>query len=147
MALLRAELKRAFLQWLYDLVEDGTAPEVLATGETDMAIPDLVTALKAFQKQQAGALSTGKSSVGSSGFAHSTQWQGWSVLRAMNPEEVLALAQEYREVYADAKAALIAAGNATPSDSQILAGMMDDDRMIGASSVTKDFSQLRYGVG
>jgi hypothetical protein len=65
----------------------------------------------------------------------------------MNPEEVLALAQEYREVYTDAKAALIAAGNATPSDSQILAEMMGDDRMIGATSVQKDFSQLRYGVG
>jgi hypothetical protein len=146
MANLPAQIKRAFLQSLFDLVQDGTATELLATGETDAAIPDLLAALKAFQKMQFGALSTGKSSIGSTGFAHGTQWQGYQLLRAFNPEEVFSLAQELREVYTDARARLVAAGDATPADPAVVAEMFDDDRMCGATVTRPDFSTMRLGV-
>jgi hypothetical protein len=51
-----------------------------------------------------------------------------------------------REVYTDAKARLVAAGDATPADPAVVAEMFDDDRMCGATVTRPDFTTMRFGA-
>ena len=146
MAQLRAELKRAFLQSLYDAVQSGTASDDLISGDNAPVVVSLEDALKAFQKMGFAALKDGRLSIQSSGFAHSISFSAPQQWRAFSQEEVFAMAQEFREVYNDAKLRLIAAGNATPVDLELLQSMMADDRLQSVSSLQRDHTMLRWNA-
>jgi hypothetical protein len=145
MAQLRAELKRSFLQSLYDSVVDGTASEDLVSDDVSRSVFTLEAALKAFQRMGFNSLKTGTLIVGSSGYAHETRLATPDIMRSFSQEEIFSLAQEYREVYTEARAALVAAGDASPTDAEIFAEMMANDRLQAASFTQTDHTGLRFG--
>src|SRR5213075_2766984 len=149
MAALKAETKRAFLQSLFDAVEDETARVDLASGAqvADVPIVTLNEALKAFQRMGFNALKNSKLSMGTSGLGHEVRWASPPQLdgfRAFGQVEVYGMAQEFREVYADALVTLSAQGNDTPDDATIFAVMMSDDRLTTVTSLQKDYTLLRW---
>ncbi len=152
MASLKAETKRAFLQSLYDAVVDETARVDLASGAqvADTPIVTLEEALKAFQRMGFNALKNGKLSLGSSGLGHEVRFAAPPQIegfRAFGQVEVYGLAQEFREVYADARVTLAAQGNTEPDDATIFSVMMSDDRLQTVTSLQRDFLLLRWGQG
>jgi hypothetical protein len=146
MADLKAQQKRAFLQSLYDAIVNDTATIDLSSGiETnEPPIITFIDALQAFQRLGFNALKFGKLSMGTSGLGHEVRWCPPQQWRAFSQEEVFALAQEFREVYADALVTLAEAGNSSPNDATILATMFADDRMQTVTSLQHDFSLLRW---
>jgi len=59
-------------------------------------------------------------------------------------EDVAELAQEYIEIYNDAVSALNIAGNTSPSDPQILAQMLLDDRLQSVTVTRTDYTLVNY---
>lgn len=150
MSAIKAELKRSFLQSIADAVEDNIAnAEFPSTvpGANDIPIVSLAGGLKAFQRMQFEALKGGKLSLGSSGFDHEVKWAPPAAWRSFTQDEVMSLAQEFREIFNDTLIVLALGGNTSPNDATILAGMMADERLqsVTSSSYQTDFSQLRYG--
>ena len=146
MAQLRAELKRSFLQSIADAVNDQ-----IAVAEFPSTVPDLTPiivsledGLKAFQRMQFEALKSGRLSLGSSGLDHEVRWAAPQQWRSFTQDEVMALAQELREIHSDALIKLSANGNGSPTGQQILAAMFADDRLQSVSSINKDFTLLRW---
>lgn len=146
MAELKAQTKRAFLQALYDAVANETARVDLASGAqaADSPIATLLEALTAFQRMGFNSLKGGRLSLGTSGLSHQVQWAPPAQWRAFGQEEVFGMAQEFREVYTDAIVTLSAQGNSSPTDLQILAVMMADDRLTTVTSTQRDFTLLRW---
>ncbi len=147
MANLRGEVKRAFLQSLYDAVVDGNASVDLASG-VDANLVQVLTlesAMKAFQRLGFNQLKEGKISVGSSGMGHEISFAAPSAWQSLTQEEVFSLAQELREVFDDALVDLDASGDDNPDDRTILRAMMLNDRLQSATSTMRDFSMLRMG--
>ncbi len=142
MANLPAELKRSFLQSIYDAVVGGTANADFVTGtpSDDNVIASLEDGLKAFQRMGFSSLKTGRLSLGSSGLSHEVKWAAPQQWRAFSQEEVGSLAQELREVYNEAVETL---GSGT--DLAILNTMMASDRMQSISSIQHDYTMLRWG--
>ncbi len=144
MANIRAQLKRAFLQSLYDSVTENTAAEDLQSGDTVPTVVTLEDALKAFQRLGFQGLKNGRFTILSSGFSHEVRFAMPDNMLAFSQDEAFSMAQEFREVYADSLARLVAAGNATPADAQVLAAMFADDRLQSVTSTVRDHSQLRW---
>jgi hypothetical protein len=146
MANIRGELKRAFLQSLFDAVVDGNASVDLASG-VDANLVQVLTfesALKAFQRLQFNSLKEGKLTIMNSGMEHEIRFAGPDILRAMSQEEVFSMAQEFREVFDDSLVTLSAAGDSDPDDRTILRAMMANDRLQSVTSTQRDFSMLRF---
>ena len=144
MAALKAELKRAFLQSIYDAYKAETLLADL-TGDTEG--PSIVTfedALKAFQHYCFGNVKDGKTLFQTSGLGHETRWALPMVWRSFSEDEVFGMAQEFREVYDEAIVTLADAGNIHPNDSAILATMMANDKMQTVTSQQRDFTLLRW---
>ncbi len=149
MAQLRAELKRAFLQSIYDAVADGVAESMFPSTIPDFS-PVIVTledGLKAFGRMGFEALKSGKLSLGATGMDHEVRWAAPQQWRAFSQDEVMSLAQELREVHAAALVTLSDAGTPSPTQTQILATMMADDRLLTVTSIQKDFSLIRMAGG
>ncbi len=148
MASLRAEIKRAFLQSIYDAVADDIALQEFPSTVPDSAniqITTLVDGLKAFQRTGLEALKGGRLSLGSSGIGHEVRWAPPDIRRSFSQEEVFSLSQELREVYEDALVRLSSIGNNAPNDITILRTMMTDDRLETVTSLQHDFVSLRWG--
>src|SRR5690349_15784235 len=118
MAALKAELKRAFFQSIYDAVVKGTASQDLVSGDDTLVVRTLEDGLIAFQKMGFQALKSGQLMMGTTGFAHGVTWAPPQQWRSFGQDEVFGMAQEFREVYTDAKLALINAGYTSPTDLQ-----------------------------
>jgi hypothetical protein len=144
-ALIRAEHKKAILQALYFAVEDETAAADLAADDISRATLTLREALKGYLRLCFSGAKTGNLSLGSSGYAHEVRWASPDILRSYSQEEVFAFAGELIEIYDAAKAVLVAAGNATPTDIQIFQEMMDADALHAPTFTTKDHTALRFG--
>lgn len=146
MASLKAETKRAFLQAIFDAVEADVARVDLASGAqaADAPIATLLEALKAFQRMGFNALKGGRLSMGTSGLGHEVRWAPPMQWRAFGQEEVFGMAQEFREVYADALVTLASQSITEPTDAQILSTMFNDDRMQTITSQQRDFTLLRW---
>ena len=144
MAALKAELKRSFLQSIYDAYKAETLLADL-TGDTEG--PSIVTfedALKAFQHYCFGNVKDGKTLFQTSGLGHETRWALPMVWRSFSEDEVFGMAQEFREVYDEAVTTLADSGNIHPNDSAILAMMMANDKMQTVTSTGLDVSLLRW---
>lgn len=145
MAALKAELKRSFLQRIYDSFKAETLWEDL-TGDTEEG-PTIATfedALKAFQQYCFGNVKDGKTLTQTSGLGHETRWAIPMVWRAFSEDEVMSMAQEFREVYTDAILTLATNGNNSPTDAQVLSTMMADDRLQSVTSTQRDYTLLRW---
>lgn len=147
MANLRGEVKRAFLQSLYDAVVDGNASVDLASG-VDANLVQVLTfeaALKAFQRIGFNQLKEGKLTVQNSGMGHDISFAAPDIWRSLNQEELFSLAQEFREVFDDALLTLEVSGDDNPDDRTILRAMMANDRLQSVTSTMRDFSTMRMG--
>ncbi len=146
MSSLKAELKRAFLQSIYDAVLSGTIQNDLTSGTDSDSIPitTLLQALQGFQRLGFSNLKGGKTLFQTAGLGHEVRWALPMVWRAFSEDEVFSMAQEFREVYDEAVLTLALAGNNSPNDATILATMMAADRMQSISSTQRDFLLLRW---
>jgi hypothetical protein len=144
---LRGELKRAFLQSLFDAVVDGYASVDLASGVSQDLVKVLTfeAALKAFQRLGFNSLKSGKLSIGTSGMNHEIRFAAPDAMLSFRQDEVFAMAQEFREVFADAKLTLAAGGDDEPDDAAILRTMLAHDRLQSVDSTYRDFTMARCG--
>jgi hypothetical protein len=124
--------KRAFLRKLYN-----------SSAETGESLQDVLQAASdgSIQSTPAGVPTSGKVLTGSAANGHS---YSWSVDPKMDPVTVTELVEELFERYESAKAKLIECGNATPTDAQIYAEMVD--KLNAVDSVANDFTDLRQGT-
>ncbi len=146
MASLKSELKRAFLQSIYDAVLAGTIQNDLTSGtdSDSVIITTLLEGLQGFQRLGFSNLKGGKTLMQTAGLGHEVRWVPPQVWRSFSEDEVFSMGQEFREVYNEALVTLSAAGNNSPNDASILAVMMASDRMQSVSSEQKDFTLLRW---
>lgn len=144
MANLRAEIKRAFLQSIFDAVQNDVAQRDFVTGTPtdDIPVISLEDGLKAFQREHFATLHRGLLSLGSAGIGHEVKWSPPEVWKDFDQTTMFSLAQEFREVYND----VVATGSFV-SDLAILNAMMADDRMQTVTSLQRDFTMLRWNQG
>jgi len=124
-----AELKRGALRTLYRQRGDGVA---------------LSDALNAFQDTNWLSVSSGRVITAHTSTGKTTQFALPQIWQSFSQEEWFALTEELQQVYSDCKTNLINAGNPTPTDDQIFAAMMQDDRLQTITSVQKDFGTMRW---
>lgn len=119
-------IKRLFvrnLKWTAD-ANDQTVAEVLQT----------------VAQARLSAISGGKILVSNSGNGHSSTFQ---VPSEVNPSDFAALASEILDRYDEASAKLIACGNATPTDAELITEILDKLPK-NVTNVTNDFRGLRF---
>ncbi len=153
MAQIKAEQKRSLLQWSYDgvTIKDANGLNLITSDlgiqlapDEQSPITDLLTGLVWFQRYVGNDIKSGKITTGSSGFGHNVQFAQPMVWRSFSQEELLGLAQEFREIYTDAKP--IAETNQAPStvtDECILKVMMADDRLATVTRTMTDYTIAR----
>ena len=130
MARLTGEFKRGSLRTLYR----ACAASAVTLGN----------ALDAFQDAGFAAVQSGRIVVMSSSAGRTVNFAPPQVWQTLSQEEVFCLSEELQAVYTDAKANLTAQGNATPTDDQVFAGMMADDRLATITEVRNDYTGLRF---
>ena len=141
MATIKAAIKRGLLQYLYDGVQLTTLADDL--GIQGMHILTLADALMYFQRFVAQEMQSGKVSTGSSGLGHGVQWEVMAQWRSFDPVELFAAVQEMREVYGDGLITLSAKSINSPTDYQILAVMLADDRLQTITRTQVDYTLIR----
>lgn len=104
----------------------------------------LAEALNGFQDQAFANVQTGRVVTATAGAGRSAQFAAPEIWRTLDPETIFELAEQLQQVYADALVTLSAQGNASPSDAQVFAVMIADDRLQTITSVQKDYSTLRW---
>lgn len=109
---------------------------------TDAGI-SLADGLKLSARSQLTRTSTGLYLIGTAGNGHTASFSVPVGLRDSSPQEIAGMIEEFITRYDAAVAALAAAGNASPSDDQILTEMLA--LMTAVTEVYSDFSQLRTG--
>jgi len=124
---IQASIRRGFLRSLYNQAVANAA--------------SLQEALQGFQDSCFTGVKTGRILVNSSGTGSSVSFEIPGIVRGYTQEQVFGLAQDFREIYTDAVAALSAAG-ADGSDTSIFAAMMADDRMQSITRVRDSFTLL-----
>lgn len=125
MASVSTSVKRAFVRYLLRLAVTNSAT-LLAT----------IEAASDARVVNAGG---GKVLSMNQGNGHEVRF---SFPEGFNTTDSLELLSEIQDRYEEAKAALIDGGNATPTDSQVGADMLDKLRPV--RSIAKDYSGLRY---
>lgn len=144
MANIRAEQKRSLLQWIFDGVRLDTLTAdlgiQLALNEPS-PIVSFEDGLIWFQRFIGNDVKSGKFTTGTSGFGHTVQFAKPEVWRPFAQDELLSLAQEFREVYNDA---LVTLTGGPTDDRTILATMMADDRLQTVTVTHSDFTTLRW---
>jgi len=129
-AQLKAELKRAALSSLYRQAQ-----------KTSTALAD---ALANFQDANWQQLKRGKLVIASTGAGDSVTYSIPQVWQSFTQDEFLCLTQELIEVYSSALVTLSAQGNSSPSDDDIFATMLADDRLQSVTSLYHDHSLGRW---
>lgn len=146
MAAIKGEIKRGILQAIWDAVEDDIAAQEMPSTVPDFQ-PIIVTledGLKAFHRMGFESIKSGRLSIGSSGLSHEVKWAAPAMWRGFSQEEVFSLAQELREVHADALITLSAQGIGSPTQTQIFNTMMADDRLQTVTSTYRDHTMIRW---
>jgi hypothetical protein len=129
MAQVRGRLKRAILNSLFRQ----------ATGSVT-----LLDILQSYQDALVIGTKGGRVIEATSQAGHSVKYRTPNPGEHFRPEDMSEMTQEFIEVYSDALITLSAAGNATPTDAQIVAVMLADDRLQSVTVTRKDFSILRF---
>ncbi len=124
MASVSTDLNRLFIRQLLWTSEEG--------GQT------LLDALKDLAKAALKKTQNGKALVATSGNGHSATYE---VSKDFSPTDAAELASELLDRYDEAKAALIAAGTASPTDAQINAEMLDNCTRV--DEIGADYWHLR----
>lgn len=124
MASVSTDLKRLFIRQLLWTAEES--------GGT------LIDALKDLAKAALRKTKNGKILVSTSGNGHVSNWE---VSQDFTPTDAAELASELLDRYDEAKAALIAAGTASPTDAQINAEMLDNCTRV--DEIGADYWHLR----
>ena len=117
--------KRLFVRNLLDTAE-----------ETGDRLCDL---LKAATKARIKQTESGKVLVATTGNGHQSNWQ---LTDDFNPTDAVDLVSDIRDRYEEAKAKLIADGDASPTDAEIVTEILDKLRAV--RSVASDFTNLRF---
>ena len=129
MAQVRGQLKRSILNSLSRQATQSVA---------------LIDILEAYQDALVLGVKGGRVVEATSQAGHSTKFRTPNPGEHFRPEDMTELAQELLEVYADAVTNLNAQGNASPTDAQIVAVMLADDRLASITLVRKDYATLRF---
>jgi hypothetical protein len=129
MAQVRGQLKRAILNSLYRQATQTVA---------------LVDILQAYQDALVIGVKGGRIVEATSQAGHSTKFRTPNPGEHFRPEDMSEMTQEFLEVYNDALVTLSAQGNASPTDAQIVAVMLADDRLTTITVTRSDFSLIRY---
>lgn len=128
---LPAAYKLGILQSVFDAVTDGD-------------FPDILTAIKSFQKSGMATVSGGQTILSVAGGGYSTTFAAPGTYSA---QELFGFWAELRTVHDSARAALIAAGTAAPTQPEIYAEMAADDYFQRITSTQGDYTMLRAGGG
>ena len=107
-------------------------------------VATLLGRLEAESDARITATQSGGTITGTSANGHSVSFAGPDS-GGTSFGEMAAFCAEMIRRHDEAKAALIAAGTASPTDAQIYAEMLA--QLIACDSFTSDYSALRYGVG
>lgn len=126
MATIEAQIKRGFLQCLYDCSVDNAKP--------------LLSVLKDFQKKGFEGVRQGLLLTSTSGNGHSSSFAMPAFGMQLTQDQIFSLAQEFREVYNDAIATLSGLGFPNPYDSSIFSTMNSDDRLQTITEFKNDYS-------
>lgn len=129
MAQVRGQLKRAILNSLYRQATNTVT---------------LLSILQAYQDALVMGVKGGRVIEATSQAGHSTKFRTPNPGEHFRPEDMGELTQELLEVYNDGLVTLSAQGNATPTDTQIVAVMLADDRLASITTTRSDFSLIRY---
>ena len=144
MANIKAEKKLSILQSLYDAIRLNNINDFLGV-DPAIEINTLELALMWFQQGLFNNVRTGKIAIASSGYQlTSVSFERPQVWRDFIPDELLGVAQQFREIYADAK--ITAAARQAPSavtDDCILADMMADSRLETVTISHTDYAGIR----
>lgn len=130
-ARLPAEFKLGIFQRIADAVEEGD-------------FPDILTAIKAMQKEAFASVKGGQTIIAASGGGFSTQF---AIPGKFSPQELFAFWPELRSIYTDALAFLASNGNSSPTQPEISAQMQADDRFESITCVKGDFTLLNVHGG
>jgi archaellum biogenesis protein FlaJ (TadC family) len=132
MVRIQSEIKRALLRSLWSCAKKTQGAK-------------LRSALESYQNSQFSSLKSGRIIVNNSANGHSTSIEVAPQWRQLSQESVLALSELFINVYDDS--VVVAAQNSisNPSEDQLLAIMMADDRLQGVTSESLDITGLRYG--
>jgi hypothetical protein len=131
-ATIAAQIKRGFLNTLYRQATAGT---------------QLIDILNEFQDYCfSPELKRGRLIQSSSGNQHSTSFQQFSTAFQLSQEQIFSLSQELIEVYGDSVAGLQAATPPIPepTDDQIAAAMLQDDRLTSIRAFQTDYTATRF---
>ena len=129
MAQVRGQLKRAILNSLFRQATDTVS---------------LLDILEAYQDALVTGVKGGRTVEATSQAGHSTKFRTPNPGEHFRPEDMGELTQEFIEVYNDALLTLSAQGNSSPTDAQIVAVMLADDRLATITVTRSDFSLIRY---
>lgn len=129
MVRIQSEIKRGTLRWVIFLPAKSSA--TLLTDAIDGF------GVSGYAKVKSGQILV---SAGGGGYNSSLKVPGLS--DQITPENFAALAEEFRNVYDDAAAMLIANGNLTPTDDDIFSAMLSDDRLRGIRQQQGDHTSL-----
>lgn len=130
MATLQAQVKRGILD------------EIWYAGQKSAL--SLTDSIRGFKSARWESIQTGTFVVNTSGGGYSVNFHVPEIFRQLGPDQFFALGQEFLEVMTDARATLVAAGTASPADSDIFTTMMADDRMQSLRSAMLDTTALRF---
>ena len=128
-AQVRGQLKRAILNSLFRQATDTIS---------------LLDILESYQDALVAGVKGGRIVEATSQAGHSTKFRTPNPGEHFRPEDMGELTQELLEVYNDALVTLSAQGNASPTDAQIVAVMLADDRVQSITKTRSDYTLLRY---
>lgn len=130
MAQLQAQLKRGILDELWESAPDSAG--------------SLLDVIRSFKSARWDSIKTGTFVVNTSGGGYSVSFHVPEMFRQLGPDQFFMLGMEFVDIYNDAVSTLASNGNSSPSDDDIFAGMMADDRMQTVRGVMGDTTMLRY---
>lgn len=135
---IRAGLKRSILNSL--------ARQAITVGPPDNPPQgvSLITVLGAYQDALVAGVKSGRVVEATASTGRSVKFRTPVLGEHFRQEDVCELAQEYLEVYADAVSALNIQSIPNPTDAQILAQMLNDDRLQSVTVTRRDFTLLNY---
>lgn len=126
---IRAQLKRAILNSLYR--------------QATTQVP-LLNILQSYQDSLVTGTKGGRVIEATSEAGHSVKWRTPNPGDFFRPEHAAELTQQFLEVYADSVTALNSQGIPSPTDAQIVAQMLADDRLQSITVTRTDHTLIRY---
>jgi len=127
-ASIASEIKRGFLRSL--------------TRQAEEAGLSLEETLESFQTAQFAQVKDGRFVASTTNGSRSVSFSVPTVVSQLQPDEFFSLTEELCAACEVALAALVAAGNSTPTNAQVRTQMLELDSFWGASSYSFDFGDL-----